>query len=122
MASTRLSRWSEIRERTLSTPEARERYRRTRATIEAIQRMLQVIDAERERAGLSKSELARRIGTSPATLRRLLTSPEANPTLKTMIGLFDALDVEVELRPRREQRSGLGSTPAADVAAGVGCV
>jgi ribosome-binding protein aMBF1 (putative translation factor) len=113
-------RWSVIRERTLSTPEVRERYRRTRAHVEGVRRMLQIVDAERERAGLSKSELARRIGTSPATLRRLLTSPTANPTLKTLFDLFDALDVEVEVRPRREQCGGSRATSGTDVVARVG--
>jgi transcriptional regulator with XRE-family HTH domain len=65
--------------------------------------MLQMLDAERERAGLSKAELARRIGASPATIRRLFTSSHANPTLRTIVDLFDALDVEITLRHRHEQ-------------------
>ena len=104
------SRWSQLREQTLSTPEGRERYDRTRESVIAIRRMLQMIDSERERAGLTKSELARRIGASPASLRRLFTSPSANPTLKTVIDLFDALDVEIELRPRRDAGASAATT------------
>ena len=93
-------RWSEIRAKTLSDPAARERYERKFKSVVAVRRMLQMIDAERERAGLSKSALARKIGASPATVRRLFTSPTSNPTLRTVVDLFTALDLEIEVRPR----------------------
>jgi ribosome-binding protein aMBF1 (putative translation factor) len=105
MASDGTDRWSQLRARALRAPEDQEQYRRTRESTMAIRRVLQVIDVERERAGLSKSELARRIGASPATVRRLFTSPSANPTLKTIVDLFDALEVDMELRSRRESAS-----------------
>jgi ribosome-binding protein aMBF1 (putative translation factor) len=116
MTSAGSDRWSEIRTRTLSTPELREQYERTRESVIAIRRMLQVLDAERERAGLSKSELARRIGASPASLRRLFTSPTANPTLRTIVDLFDALGIEMVVRPRRKQRTGEESRTSAGTA------
>src|SRR4051812_12196594 len=108
MTSAGSDRWSEIRARTLSTPAAREQYQRTRQSVIAIRRMLQMLDAERERAGLTKTELARRIGSSPATLRRLFTSPTANPTLRTIVDLFEALDVDISLRPRKRRRDRKG--------------
>ena len=101
MAVSRSDRWSTIRERTLEDPAARARYERTRRSVSAIRHVLQMIDAERERAGLTKSELAARIGTSPAVVRRLLTSESANPTLRTVLDLFDALHLEFALQPRR---------------------
>jgi len=94
------SRWSAIRDRALAKPLARERYDRTRNSVLAIRHVLQAIDGERERAGLSKSDLARRVGTTPAAIRRLFTSPSANPTLRTILDLSDALNLEVSLRPR----------------------
>lgn len=100
MAASRSDRWSKIRERTLVDPATRARYERTRRSVLATRQVLQLIDAERERAGLTKSELAERIGTSPATVRRLLTSDSANPTLRTILDLFDALDLEFALQPR----------------------
>lgn len=93
-------RWTRIRERTLADAAARERYERTRRSVTSIRHVLQAIDAERERAGLTKAELAERIGTSPAAVRRLLTSDAANPTLRTILDLFDALNLEVAVRPR----------------------
>ena len=104
MADPGSGRWAQIRDRKLSTPALREQYERTRDSIITMRRMLQRIDAERERAGLSKSELARRIGAHPATVRRLFTSPTVNPTLKTIIELFMALDLELEVRPRSRIR------------------
>jgi ribosome-binding protein aMBF1 (putative translation factor) len=98
--SSRPDKWSELRAKTFPDPASRERYARKVKSIIAVRRMLQLIDAERERAGLSKSDLARRIGVSPATVRRLFTSPTSNPTLKTIVDLFSALDLEVEVRPR----------------------
>jgi ribosome-binding protein aMBF1 (putative translation factor) len=98
--ATPSDRWSTIRERTLTDPAARERYEQTRRSVLATRRVLQVIDAERKRAGLTKAELAERIGTSPAAVRRLLTSESANPTLRTVLDLFDALNLEVALHPR----------------------
>jgi ribosome-binding protein aMBF1 (putative translation factor) len=102
---SRPDKWSEIRSKTLSDPVARERYERKVKSIIAVRRMLQLIDAERERAGLSKSALARKIGVSPATVRRLFTSPTSNPTLKTIVDLFIALDLEIEVRPRDGMRT-----------------
>ena len=95
----RPDKWSQIRAKTLSDPVARERYERKVKSIVAVRRLLQLIDAERERIGLTKSALARKIGVSPATVRRLFTSPTSNPTLKTIVDLFIALDLEFEVRP-----------------------
>jgi ribosome-binding protein aMBF1 (putative translation factor) len=102
-------KWSEIRAKMLSDPVARERYERKVRSIVAIRRMLQMIDAERERAGLSKSALARKIGATPATVRRLFTSPTSNPTLKTVVDLFTALDLEIEIKPREGIRKAVDS-------------
>ena len=93
-------KWAAMRDRRLADATSREQFQRTRITVIEIRRLLQRIDAERERAGLSKSELARRAGTTPAAVRRLFTSPSANPTLRMVLDLFDALDLEITLQPR----------------------
>jgi transcriptional regulator with XRE-family HTH domain len=82
--------------------------------------MLQVIDAERERMGLSVSELAEMIGTSPSSLRRLLGAPLENSTFRLLMGLFEALNVEVELHARvAESHAGVSqSEPAATLEVG----
>ena len=98
------SRWALIRARKLADPATRERYERTRRSVAMTRQVLQVIDAERVKAGLSKADLAQRIGTSPSVVRRLLTSDTSNPTLKTVLGILDALDVQFILRPRAPRR------------------
>ena len=100
------SRWEQIRERLLEDPEAREQYQRTfQATVES-RHLLQAIEAERERAGLTKAELARLAGTNPAAMRRLLTAETSNPTLRTLLAIFDALGLEFSLRPKRPAPKG----------------
>ncbi len=100
------SRWEQFRERLLQDPEAREQYERTFRTTVEIRHLLQAIEAERERAGLTKAELARRAGTNPAALRRLLTAETSNPTLRTLLAVFDALGLELALKPKRPASGG----------------
>ena len=99
--AVRSDRWAQIRGQKLADPATRDRYERTRRSVAAIRHLLRLVEAERERAGLTKAELAQRMGTSPAVVRRLLTSDSANPTLRTILDLFDALDLEFALQPRR---------------------
>jgi ribosome-binding protein aMBF1 (putative translation factor) len=102
MAEPTQERWAEIRARKLADPLARERYERTRRSVLAVREVLQRIQREREKAGLSKADLARRIGANPAAIRRMFTSGSSNPTLKTILELADALDLEIELSPREQ--------------------
>ena len=118
-SSTRPDKWSELRAKTYPDAAARERHARKVKGIVAVRRMLQLIDAERERAGLSKADLARKIGVSPATVRRLFTSPTSNPTLKTIVDLFLALDLDFQVQhcdtmsPNGESRdAGRSDAPA----------
>ena len=50
----------------------------------------------RERAGLSKADLARAIGKEPSSVRRLFTA-DVNPELKTVAAIADALGARVEI-------------------------
>ncbi len=53
------------------------------------------------RAGLSRADVARRVGTQPAAVRRLLSRKNGhNPTLATMVNLAEALGYEVRLVPK----------------------
>jgi len=58
--------------------------------------LLNKIDRERIRAGLSKQELAERCGLQSAAVRRIF-SGRANPTLATLTALADALGCEIHL-------------------------
>ena len=93
--------WGALRDELFQTTEDREEYARTFREIVAVRSFLQAVDAERERAGLSKKELAERAGLSAVVVRRLLTAEESNPTFKTILHLCAALDLEIQLKPAR---------------------
>jgi transcriptional regulator with XRE-family HTH domain len=67
--------------------------------IATIDRMVNELDAAREAAGLTKAELARAIGSVPATVRRLFSSGHVNPTLGTLAEVAAALGMRVALEP-----------------------
>lgn len=66
------------------------------ATIDAI---INQLDQAREARGLSKAELARSVGSDPASVRRLFSSTSANPTLGTVAEVAAALGLRVRLEP-----------------------
>jgi ribosome-binding protein aMBF1 (putative translation factor) len=80
-------------------PEYRAEYERFRRQVEQIDAVVNALDELREQAGMSKAELARRVGKDPASVRRLF-SAEVNPELKTVAAIADALDAEVLVRRR----------------------
>lgn len=74
--------------------------RAERDRIDAIDRIIRGLDAERERRGISKAELARLTDKRSEVLRRLFTAKGANPTLETVIDIAQALDLDLVLTPR----------------------
>lgn len=100
--------WAELRESILDAPELRREYERTRQSVLRVRHLLQQLDAERERAGLSKAALAERIGADPSIVRRLFSSGASNPTLKTVLEIAGALGMEVDLRPTRSRPAAAG--------------
>jgi ribosome-binding protein aMBF1 (putative translation factor) len=86
---------------TLEIPERRARNERTKRQVLATRQILQQIDDERERRGMTKADLAHRIGATPSVVRRLFSSETSNPTLGTVVAMLDALDLDVQV-----QRSG----------------
>lgn len=68
-----------------------ERQQREIAQIDAVVRRL---DELRERAGMSKAELARAIGKEPSSIRRFFTA-DVNPELKTVAAIADALGARI---------------------------
>ena len=75
--------------------------------IKAIDAIVTGLDSLRTIHGMTKAELAREIGKNPASVRRLFTAP-ANPELRTVVALADALDADVVIVPRsrRGKRPG----------------
>lgn len=93
------SKFDELRARYLKTPEDADRYERTVQTVVRIRQFLMAIDEERARVGMSKAELARRIGQDPSVVRRVLSNGSSNPTLRTILDMLSALNMDVELKP-----------------------
>ena len=71
-----------------------------RVRVDAVDSILRQLDAERERQGLSKAELARLADKKESFVRRLLTSGDSNPTLETVVALAHELELEVVLQHR----------------------
>ena len=59
-----------------------------RLTVEAVKRI--------DKSGLSRREIARRLGTSPAQLYRLLDTANHRKTIDRMVALLRALDCSVD--------------------------
>src|SRR5665647_3744256 len=55
--------------------------------------LLMAIDADRERRGLTKNDLAELAGINAQQVRRMFTSAKANPTLKTLLTILAALRI-----------------------------
>lgn len=74
-------------------------YERVGAEILAVDDLIRLIDAERVDLGMSKADLARKVSTTPAAMRRLLTSGEANPTITTVLDVLAAVGMRLTLMP-----------------------
>jgi ribosome-binding protein aMBF1 (putative translation factor) len=110
MTQTLTGRWEELRESIIGTPELREHYEHTKQSVMQTRRLLQQIDAERERVGLSKADLAHRIGADPSVVRRMFSAEASNPQLRTVLGMMDALGLDFTVK--RGRRAGRGTRAA----------
>lgn len=97
----------------MDSPEFRAEFDRASREISAIDALVNGLDELRESSGLSKAELARAIGKDPASVRRLLSAP-ANPELRTVISIADALDADIVLKRRHSGRKRRQHNPTAD--------
>ena len=87
-------------------PEFRDEFERQRREIAQIDSVVRQLDELRERAGMSKAELARAIDKAPSSIRRFFTA-DVNPELKTVAAVADVLGAEVKIvsngkAPRRK--------------------
>lgn len=74
--------------------------------IATIDQVVNTIDDAREAAGLSKAELARAIQKEPASIRRLLSSDNSNPTLGTLAEVAAALGLRITVEPIPKSERG----------------
>ncbi|MGA2471543.1 MAG: helix-turn-helix transcriptional regulator [Solirubrobacteraceae bacterium] len=89
----------------LSDPETRGHYERERREIEQIDAVIRSLDQLRVDAGISKTELARRIGRNPSSIRRLFTAQTARPELPLIVSIADELGARVEITAGLPARS-----------------
>lgn len=82
----------------LKDPEFRAEYDRAKNEVTQIDHIINSLDDIRENLGLSKAELARRIGKDPASVRRLFTAA-TNAELKTVAAIAAAMDARIEIVP-----------------------
>jgi len=79
-------------------------YQRARDEIGVVDELIRALEEARIEADVTKAELARRIGSKPEVVRRLLTAKQANPTLRTVVGLASALGLRLELVQDEDDR------------------
>jgi DNA-binding phage protein len=72
-------------------------YKEARAEVDAVDGLMRQLDEARQRAKLSKADLARRASTPQESVRRLLTAKRTNPSLQTVVRLARAVGLRVEL-------------------------
>jgi DNA-binding phage protein len=72
-------------------------YKEARAEVHAVDGLMRQLDEARQRAKLSKADLARRASTPQESVRRLLTAKRTNPSLQTVVRLARAVGLRVEL-------------------------
>ncbi len=99
------------RDEWLADEETRAEYDRARREIEQIDTLIHSLDELRETAGMSKAELARRIGRNPASIRRLFTAERVRPELPLIVSIADALDARIEIKPRTRRSAAKRRKP-----------
>jgi DNA-binding XRE family transcriptional regulator len=101
-----ISYYDRRRQDWLADEDTRAEYKRARREIEQIDAVIRSLDELRENAGMSKAELARRVGRNPASIRRLFTAEQARPELPLIVSIANALDASIEIKPRSRRSSG----------------
>jgi transcriptional regulator with XRE-family HTH domain len=102
--------WDDLA-RDLEDPEFLREYVVESMRIATIDQVVNAIDDAREAAGLSKAELARAIQKEPATIRRLLSSDNSNPTLGTLAEVAAALGLRITVEPIPKAERGQITQP-----------
>jgi DNA-binding phage protein len=89
-----------VAKRRADSPEVDAEFLAARSEIAAIDAIMNTLNGAREDSGLTKSELARRAGLGPEAVRRLFTAHAINPTLRTVVALAAAMELDIHLVPR----------------------
>jgi hypothetical protein len=89
-----------LRARDMEDPAYRAAYERVAREIAQTDAVIRALDALRTDLGISKAELARRVGRNASSVRRLLTAGHARPELPLIVAMADALGAEIRVVPR----------------------
>ena len=97
----------------LEDPEFLRAYVRESVRIATVDAIINSLDDARLAEGLSKAELARAIGTEPATIRRLFAggTPARNPTLGTLVDVAATLGLRISVEPLPEDEKRAVTEP-----------
>lgn len=95
--------YERFRAQNMEDPEFRAAYERAARQIAQVDGVIQALDALRIDLGMSKAELARRVGRNASSVRRLFSSSGARPELLLIVTLADALGAEVRIVPRKRK-------------------
>lgn len=90
--------WEDLA-RDLEDPDFLREYVTESVRIATIDSIINALDDARVSAGLSKAEVARAIGAEPATVRRLFSATQVNPTLGTLAEVAAALGLRISVEP-----------------------
>jgi DNA-binding phage protein len=95
----------------MASPSFAKAYTKARREVDAVDVMVRALDLAREKAGLTKAQLAAEIDARPEVVRRLFTSKKPNPTLATLVRIAAAVGYRVELVPvtRPKKATGRGA-------------
>lgn len=93
----------------MNDPEFAAEYERARRVSNQVDSVIRQLDELRIAAGLSKAELARRVGRDPSSIRRLFTA-KSNPELILIASIAEVLDADVRIVPPNSGRRP-GSQP-----------
>ncbi|WP_019873988.1 helix-turn-helix domain-containing protein [Sporichthya polymorpha] len=90
--------WDDL-EGDLADPGFRRQYLLESERIATIDRIINQLEEVREQLGMSKADLARAIGRTPESIRRLMTAKSVNPQLSLVTEIASALGYRVTLSP-----------------------
>ena len=90
-----------VADRDASSPGFAELVEKELAAVRAFDDLVNAVIARSEELGLSRAELAERVGMAPSNLSRLLNSTEGNPTFETITKLAAAVGCDVALVERQ---------------------
>jgi DNA-binding phage protein len=107
-----------LRARDMEDPEYRAAYERAAREIAQTDAVIRALDTLRTDLGMSKAELARRVGRNASGVRRLFTAGHARPELPLIVAMADALGAEIRVVPRsRRARESIAGPRQAQRAA-----